>query len=94
MTLYCCSVFVLVSTKHKAQPDGPPCVHTKPYQCGVGGVELGEDVPRVAEHGGHDRPLGRHPLDDVARNEDGGDDQEEVDDRERGGADASNLKRS
>ena len=62
------------------------------YQCGVGGVELGEDVARVAEHGGDHRPLGGQPLDDEAGNEDGGDDQEEVDHRQGGRAHAGNLE--
>ena len=64
------------------------------YECCVGGEELGEDVARVAEHGGHHGPLGGQPLDDEARDEDGGDDQEEVDDGERGGPHASHLKRT
>ena len=64
------------------------------YQCGVGCVELCEDVARVAEHGGDDGPLGRQPPDDVARDEDGGDDQEEVDDREGGRAHTRYLKMS
>ena len=62
------------------------------YQGGVGGVELRKDVSRIAEHGGDHRPLGREVLDDVARDEDGRDDQEEVDDGEGGRADALHLR--
>ena len=55
-------------------------------------VELRGDVERVAHHGGHHGPLGGQPPDGVARHEDGGGDQRDVDDRQRDCAQAVDLE--